>query len=49
MTLRVIHLEDDPLDRELVAAYLMTGARRVDGYLIDQRVPIALPIQAAEP
>ena len=33
-----------------VSAYLMTGARKVDGYLIDERVPIALPIQVvAEP
>jgi hypothetical protein len=32
-----------------VSAYLMTGARKVDGYLIDERVPIALPVQAAGP
>jgi hypothetical protein len=26
-----------------VAAYLMTGAKNVDGYLLDERVPIELP------
>jgi hypothetical protein len=32
-----------------VSAHLMAGTKRLDGYQIDERVPVALPTQAAKP